>query len=53
MTSKAGTRFQVTLKPAHVEKLNKLQDGSYLSTSQLFAMMIDAFYRKKFGEDQE
>lgn len=51
MTTKAGTRLQLTVKAEQMRKLHALQDGSYLSTSQLFMMMIDAFYKKRFGTD--
>lgn len=49
--SKAGTRLQLTIKQAQLLKLNAMLDGSYMNASQLFMMMIDTFYKKKFGTD--
>ena len=50
--SNAGTRLQLTVKPAQMYKLNALLSGSYMSASQLFMMMIDAYYKKQFGTNE-
>lgn len=49
--SNAGTRLQLTIKQSQLLKLNAMLDGSYMTASQLFMMLIDAHYKKKFGTD--
>lgn len=51
MTTKAGTRLQVTIKPDQMRKLDALRSNTYMTYSQTLMLMIDAFYRKRFGTD--